>query len=166
MCSYETLRARRKGEIMLPEPSEIIDWPSPQRAPVIRTGDREPIKSLVRQLVYRRDNWTCQRCGAVPFARLESRRSGPLHLDHIVPWSAGGSDRSDNLRTLCGPCNMERSNYVHASDTATMPIVRICAPCAIPLVSDPLTAIPDDALTVYCGMHSHVSWTIKTAQIL
>ncbi len=46
---------------MLPEPSEIIDWPSPQHAPIVRTGEREPIKSLVRQLVYRRDNWTCQR---------------------------------------------------------------------------------------------------------
>ncbi len=61
MSSYETLRARRKDEIMLPEPSEIIDWPSPQHAPIVRTGEREPIKSLVRQLVYRRDNWTCQR---------------------------------------------------------------------------------------------------------
>ena len=146
--------------------TEILGFAVPQRAKVVRTGEREPINFLVRQLVYRRDGWACQRCGAVPHAQLESRRSGPLHLDHIVPWSAGGSDRSDNLRTLCGPCNMERSNYVDASDTPSMPIVRICAPCALPLVCDPLTARPDDALTVYCGTRSHVSWTIKAAQIL
>jgi len=49
---------------------------------------------------------------------------------------------------------MERSNYVDASDMPSMPIVRICAPCALPLVSDPLTAKPDDALIVYCGTRS------------
>jgi 5-methylcytosine-specific restriction endonuclease McrA len=26
-------------------------------------------------------------------------------VDHVVPLSAGGSDRLSNLRPICGPCN-------------------------------------------------------------
>jgi hypothetical protein len=146
--------------------TQISGFPEVNRAPIVRTGDRDPINFLTRQLVYRRDHWACQSCGAMPYAPLDSRRSGPLHLDHIIPWSAGGSDRSDNLRTLCGPCNRERSNFVTGNELPAMPIVRLCAPCASPLVRDPLTTRPDDALEVYCGSRSHVSWTIKGAQIL
>ena len=43
---------------------------------------------------------------------LEYQPEGPLHLDHIVPWSAGGPDTSENLRLLCEPHNLDRSNFV------------------------------------------------------
>lgn len=137
-----------------------------ERAEVTRTGAREPINFLVRQLVYRRDRWTCQACGATPFHVDEHRRSGALHLDHIVPWSAGGLDRSDNLRTLCGECNYERSNFVRKTDKPALPIVGICAVCISPRLREPLLARPADAIDVYCGSLSHVSWTIAGAHIL
>lgn len=73
------------------------------RWPAVRTGERDPIPSLTRRAVWRRDGGTCKECGFVGDAvRME--------LDHIVPWSAGGADTSDNLRVLCGPCNQRRGN--------------------------------------------------------
>jgi len=38
----------------------------------------------------------CAECGTT---------RGPLHLDHRVPRSLGGTDRPENLRLLCGPCH-------------------------------------------------------------
>lgn len=74
----------------------------PERHPLIRSGERDPIPNLVRLSIYLRDDHRCRRCN-LPNANLE--------LDHIKPWSAGGSDASTNLRTLCQPCNQSRSNY-------------------------------------------------------
>ena len=44
--------------------------------------------------------------------RSERDASSMLTLDHAIPWSAGGSDYGDNLRTLWLHCNETRSNYV------------------------------------------------------
>lgn len=132
-----------------------------ERAPRIRTGPRDPISPLVRQLVYRRDQYRCQSCGAVPNARDPHRRSGALHLDHIIPWSAGGPDRSDNLRTLCGPCNEKRSNFVTGKEKPSTPIVRICLPCLTNAY-----ARPDGAFDVYCACRHHPSWALPGWHIL
>ena len=35
--------------------TQIDGFVEPQRAPIVRRGEREPINFLVRQLVYRRD---------------------------------------------------------------------------------------------------------------
>lgn len=90
-----------------------------QRWPVLRTGEREPINRLTRRLIYQRDGHHCCLCG----------RRGLLELDHIVPWSAGGLDTSDNLRSLCGNCNSERSNYRTEADTSAVPVTVACDPC-------------------------------------
>jgi hypothetical protein len=134
-----------------------------ERADVLRGGPRDPISRLVRQLVYRRDRWTCQRCGAMPFPADPARRSGALHLDHIIPWSALGSDRSDNLRTYCGPCNAERSNRVSSRDQPSMPIVGICVPCHPRIAYGPR---PPQAFDVYCGHLHHIGWAVPGWQIL
>lgn len=61
-------------------------------------GDRRTaIPTWIRETVYRRDV-VCQLCGT------DERPS----LDHILPWSMGGSDSVDNLRLLCIPCNSRR----------------------------------------------------------
>lgn len=54
---------------------------TPERHPIRRSGEREPIPLLVRISVYRRDGGRCRNCG------LEHP---DLELDHITPWSAGG----------------------------------------------------------------------------
>jgi 5-methylcytosine-specific restriction protein A len=134
-----------------------------ERAKVSRTGEREPISNVVRQLVHRRDNWTCQFCHSRYDAALASRRSGPLHLDHIEPWSAGGSDLSYNLRTLCGRCNEERSNYVDpVRDVAAVPVVGRCRWC---YCTDDASR-PVDAFDVFCGSHNGFGWAIPGWAIL
>ena len=58
-----------------------------------------------RRMVYRRDDYTCQRCGA------EGGGDGDveLHAHHIIPKSRGGSHSLNNLTTLCYSCH----NAVH-----------------------------------------------------
>ena len=69
-----------------------------------RESIRDPRGSRVagpslRFSVFRRDSFTCQYCG---------RRAPefPLHVDHVVPWAAGGATTLSNLRTACGECNL------------------------------------------------------------
>lgn len=79
------------------------------RFDVIRTKhteDRAPIDRETRRLVYKRDHYRCVWCGS----------RDRLQLDHVVPWSAGGSEDIDNLRTLCAQCNSRRSNFGRAAD--------------------------------------------------
>ena len=61
---------------------------------------RAHIPAAVRRAVYERDGSRCLGCGT----------TDDLTLDHIVPWSHGGSDAEDNLRTLCRSCNSSRGN--------------------------------------------------------
>ncbi|QBC87855.1 HNH endonuclease [Mycobacterium avium subsp. hominissuis] len=104
----------------------------PVRFNVIRTRfteDRAPISTHLRTLVYKRDNFACVWCGSC--TRLE--------LDHVVPWSAGGSDTIDNLRTLCHDCNAYRSNTGYSLDLACrqIPSGYECVYCNDELLGDP-----------------------------
>ncbi|AXK76425.1 HNH endonuclease [Mycolicibacterium neoaurum] len=85
-----------------------------------RTEEREPIRSDDRKYVYERDGFRCVWCNAVE----------RLTLDHVVPWSAGGSDHVDNLRTLCWDCNGHRSNFRHIDDSwQPLPLTYFCISC-------------------------------------
>lgn len=139
-----------------------------RRAPIRRSGEREPISGMVRRLVYQRDQWQCQHCRATPIASDPHRQSGPLHLDHIVPWSAGGSDRSDNLRTLCGTCNATRSNFVSDDDEPATPIVSICTQCLVYREPRYMALKEHDGgrFVVYCATGHHTSWAIDGWRIL
>lgn len=97
-------------------------WPSDERHPRIRSGERAEIPHYVRVAVWYRDHGRCEHC---------TTRSiqGPWHLDHIVPWSAGGSDRSDNLRVLCEKHNLERSNFVDPTERPRRPVTWWCTNC-------------------------------------
>ncbi len=59
-----------------------------------------------RFLVMRRDNFRCRLCGASPAVKP----GVVLHIDHIMPWSEGGETKMTNLQTLCGRCNIGKSN--------------------------------------------------------
>lgn len=105
--------------LILPVLESVLE--SRTRMPVTRRGPRSPISEWVRINVFLRDEFTCQWCG---------RSDKVLHLDHIVPWSAGGTDASDNLRALCEPCNLDRSNYATDSEHARkLVITNGCATC-------------------------------------
>lgn len=105
---------------MIPKLDETLRY----RTRVLRTSrteDRAPIPRDLRIEVYMRDHFRCVWCGS-------DRR---LELDHIKPWSAGGADTFDNLRTLCHDCNDHRSNYVSPFDDLCrrLPSVYGCARC-------------------------------------
>ena len=49
-------------------------------------------------MILNRDGWRCQQCGH--FGK---------EVDHIVPKVEGGSDRADNLQTLCHECHSRKT---------------------------------------------------------
>ena len=62
------------------------------------------IASTIRYAVLTRDNNRCVACGV-------TAKEAQLQVDHIIPFSKGGSNDLDNLQTLCIDCNRGKSNY-------------------------------------------------------
>lgn len=105
------------------------------RYPVVRTSTDRRLPPATRALVLRRDRYRCVFCNS----------RGPLEVDHIIPWSAGGSDDMDNLRTLCRDCNQTRSNFrVPADLTRQLPTSHQCIHCCPTLLGD------NELQPVYC----------------
>ena len=71
-----------------------------------KTRQRTHIPRGLRHEVFKRDNYTCQECGAT------KEDGAKLHIDHIIPVSQGGTDELDNLQTLCDKCNLNKSNLI------------------------------------------------------
>lgn len=63
------------------------------------------VSKALRKTILERDGYKCVECGFVSFDRPSF-----LHIDHKHPVSKGGSNTSDNLRTLCVECNLKKSN--------------------------------------------------------
>lgn len=66
------------------------------------------ISDKLRYQVLKRDNFKCCACGASP----AKDPLVELHIDHIVPWSKGGTTTIDNLQTLCSKCNLGKSDLI------------------------------------------------------
>jgi len=68
-----------------------------------RPVGRDVVPAQLRFRVLQRDAFRCQYCG-------RSARDGAiLHLDHVVPFSAGGETTEENLITACERCNLGKS---------------------------------------------------------
>lgn len=82
------------------ERSAAHDTETPQRPPNRPMGSRS-IGWRLRYLVLKRDRFNCRACGRSP-----AHEPGTvLHVDHVVPWSRGGSTVESNLQTRCDRCN-------------------------------------------------------------
>lgn len=62
-------------------------------------GGREAILPSVRKAVFERDGFVCAYCGGT---------DGRFEIDHIQPWSRGGSNDLENLTVACQPCNRNK----------------------------------------------------------
>lgn len=74
-----------------------LEWIRPV-GPPLRPGVRAHIPAAVRRMVYERDGNACKWC----------LTTDNLSIDHIYPWSLGGSDDESNLQTLCRSCNSRK----------------------------------------------------------
>jgi 5-methylcytosine-specific restriction endonuclease McrA len=74
-------------------------WAGPL-APPLRSGSAVEAKIVgeQRQRILARDGYSCVACGC-------TKR---LAIDHVVAWSAGGSNDDNNLQVLCGACNSRK----------------------------------------------------------
>lgn len=84
------------------------------------------ISAYRRRLVYERDDYTCQGCGAkfvalsdgrpslIEFSIVRSRKSRiyGLEIDHVRPVRHGGADLVANLQALCTLCNARKGARV------------------------------------------------------
>lgn len=64
------------------------------------------ISLSLRYKVLCRDHFTCVICGRSP----AKDHDVVLHIDHIIPWSKGGENVENNLRTLCFECNLGKGD--------------------------------------------------------
>lgn len=75
------------------------------------TNNRKSISPKLRFEVFKRDGFRCQYCG----------RSAPqvrLHVDHIEPVAAGGTNDLTNLITSCSECNLGKGARRLSDDAA------------------------------------------------
>lgn len=55
-------------------------------------------------------------CGRAGGERAYIQEYEKMEVDHIRPWSQGGSDNLYNLQPLCKPCNRSKSANASAKD--------------------------------------------------
>ncbi|MCK4447000.1 MAG: HNH endonuclease [Candidatus Marinimicrobia bacterium] len=56
---------------------------------------RKSISEELRNEIFKRDGYKCKKCG----------NKKDLTIDHVIPFSKGGTTERDNLQTLCQKCN-------------------------------------------------------------
>ena len=76
-------------------PSKSKNTPS-KKSPIQKRS--RSISLSVRLDVLTRDGYKCVYCG-------RSSQQIDLEIDHIIPYSKGGSNQIDNLQSLCFDCN-------------------------------------------------------------
>jgi len=92
--------------------STTFDLPSVIRLGHMVKRPRSRI-ALSKREILRRDNYTCQYCGAQP--RI-------LTLDHVIPRHLGGGHSWQNLVAACMPCNRRKGG--RTPEMAGMPLRR------------------------------------------
>lgn len=74
------------------------------RIPDAVRAERIAISVRKRFEIFKRDNYSCQLCGA------RAEHGAALHVDHRIPVAKGGANDDANLWTLCDRCNLGKSD--------------------------------------------------------
>lgn len=101
-------------------PEQYLDVEPLQLPRTTVTGRRRrpKIPPAVRLRVYKKYNYTCNRC------KLDMKPGSPdehlITIDHIKPLSKQGKNHFKNMQVLCKSCNEEKGNshgFVQRSST-------------------------------------------------
>lgn len=110
LLKFHTLVARKISEV---SPESL---PKVAALPVSRCSY---IPAWLKKGIYHRDRGLCQNCGRDVSGQLNLE--GEIHLDHLLPLHAGGTNDSSNFQVLCKECNLTKggsavtvSNINHA----------------------------------------------------
>lgn len=101
-----------RGRILCHSCCYVLKRGDPHKMRAIRYGVE--YQGIDRQEVFERDGWRCQLCYCkVNRKALRSKATGRLHprnahLDHIVPFAAGGAHTIDNVQCSCLRCNVRK----------------------------------------------------------
>ena len=71
-----------------------------------KIANARTISLSIRLKVLNRDKFRCVFCGKSPATDIGTK----LHIDHIKPFSKGGTSTLENLQTLCEECNLGKSD--------------------------------------------------------
>lgn len=82
--------------------SDLLQQAIPRTSPL----RKRQIPLRLRARILTKFGQKCSICGASP----KKGNDVELHVDHIVPFSKGGTHSEHNLRVLCGNCNLGRGN--------------------------------------------------------
>jgi len=102
--SYEPLNitsGKRAIVLLLKEKAQILS----NRVIRLLNYVKIPFSKIIankpsRAMIYKRDNDTCQYCGATT----------RLTIDHVIPRCRGGQDTWENLVVACSSCNTKKGN--------------------------------------------------------
>jgi hypothetical protein len=83
------------------DPTSVEPIQANQETAVLEAPAPRSIPLTLRYRILSRDKFRCVTCGASPAKDINVE----LHVDHIHPWSRGGQNIEENLRTLCSKCN-------------------------------------------------------------
>lgn len=98
------------------EPQTVQEIISEKNSSEISVSQTAPVampRSISLSLRYKvlsRDRFRCVICGRSP----AKDPSIELHVDHIHPWSKGGQNTEENLRTLCFDCNLGKGAKIES----------------------------------------------------
>jgi 5-methylcytosine-specific restriction endonuclease McrA len=81
-------------------PKDRADRPS---AALVRRA-RDPLPARLRFGILQRDGFRCRYCG-----RPGTASGVVLHVDHLIPFAAGGATSEANLVTACEECNLGKA---------------------------------------------------------
>jgi 5-methylcytosine-specific restriction enzyme A len=80
------------------KPLKVSKISEPKSRSTIEDKPSRYIPLSIRVDILSRDGYKCVFCG-------RDSKEVTLEIDHIIPFSGGGSNKSDNLQTLCFDCN-------------------------------------------------------------